>query len=222
MKTLRKRLSFSNVISLIALFAALGGSAYAALGANSVGSKQLKRGAVRTADIRNGAVSTAKLKNGAVTGAKVNLATLGTVPSANTANTADAANAVDGQSVTRIFTTLQEGSPSNATIATVAGFELEGECDIDDVDLTWRSPPTGGADVQTSSFQASTVVTEEDHTSTGDASVDVDQTTGNDYGQTMVSGVTAGGAVVNGVIAYDWDIMGSTTNCVISGHLISG
>jgi len=222
MNTLRKRLSFSNVISLIALFAALGGSAYAALAANSVGTKQLKRGAVRTADIRNGAVSTPKLKNGAVTGAKINLGTLGTVPSANTATTANEANAVDGQSVTKIFTTLEENSPSNATIATVAGFELEGDCDVDDIDLTWRSPPTGGADVQVSSFQASTVSTSEDHTATGDANVPVDQQNGSDFGQAVVSGVTAGGTTVNGVIAYDWDIMGSTTNCVISGHLVSG
>ena len=56
------------VVALIALFVALGGSAFAV---SQVGTKQLKKGAVTTAKIRNGAVTTAKLGNGSVTGAKV-------------------------------------------------------------------------------------------------------------------------------------------------------
>lgn len=50
------------MVASVALFVALGGSAYA-VGKNSVGTKQLK----------NGAVSTPKLKNGAVTTAKINV-----------------------------------------------------------------------------------------------------------------------------------------------------
>lgn len=49
------------VVASVALFVAIGGSAYA-LGKNSVGTNQLK----------NGAVSTPKLKNGAVTTSKIN------------------------------------------------------------------------------------------------------------------------------------------------------
>lgn len=56
------------VVALIALFVALGGSAFAV---SQVGTKQLKKGAVTTAKIRNGAVTTAKLGNGSVTGTKV-------------------------------------------------------------------------------------------------------------------------------------------------------
>ena len=38
----RRKLTFSNVISLVALFIVLGGSAFAAISKNSVGTKQLK------------------------------------------------------------------------------------------------------------------------------------------------------------------------------------
>jgi hypothetical protein len=69
-----RRPSPALVISVIALIAAVGGSAYAAIAKNSVGSKQLKRGAVKTSDI----------KNSAVTGAKVKESTLSEVP--NSAN----------------------------------------------------------------------------------------------------------------------------------------
>lgn len=82
MEALRKRLSYANVMATIAVFVALGGSAYAlSLPKNSVGSKQLK----------NGAVTTAKVKNGAITGQKIKLSTLGTVPSAASAATAGSA-----------------------------------------------------------------------------------------------------------------------------------
>jgi hypothetical protein len=85
LKALRERLTFSNAISLAALFIALGGSAYAALDKNSVGTPQLKKNAVTTAKIRANAVTTAKIKKEAVTGAKIKLSTLGEVPKADTA-----------------------------------------------------------------------------------------------------------------------------------------
>jgi hypothetical protein len=45
----------SHHVGLVALFIALGGTAYAAsLPRNSVGTKQLKRGAVTSAKVRNG------------------------------------------------------------------------------------------------------------------------------------------------------------------------
>jgi hypothetical protein len=58
----RKRLTYSNVIASLALFVALGGVAVAAgLPKNSVGPKQIKRGAVTAAKIRKQAVTSAKL-----------------------------------------------------------------------------------------------------------------------------------------------------------------
>lgn len=55
MKKLKGQMSFSNVIACVALFAALGGVAVAAtqLPKNSVGSKQLKAGAVTSAKVKD-------------------------------------------------------------------------------------------------------------------------------------------------------------------------
>jgi len=85
--------SHNTVIAYLALFVALGGSAYAAtqLPKNSVGTKQLKANAVTTAKIKNGAVNGAKIGANAVTGANVDESTLGRVPSAAAAETATTA-----------------------------------------------------------------------------------------------------------------------------------
>src|SRR5829696_5507657 len=70
---LRRRLSFANVMSVMAVFIALGGSSYAIskLPKNSVGKKQLKANAVTTAKIKKSAVSKAKIKEGAVDRGKI-------------------------------------------------------------------------------------------------------------------------------------------------------
>jgi hypothetical protein len=75
-----------NAVGVVALFVALGGSAYAA---NTVRSTDIVDGEVRTADIAARSVTTAKIVDGAVNGAKVNEASLGQVPLA-----AKAANAL--------------------------------------------------------------------------------------------------------------------------------
>jgi hypothetical protein len=84
MPRFRSRLTYANVISTLALFLVLsGGAAYAAsrLPAKSVGTKQLKQGAV----------TGVKVKDGSLTGADVNAATLGQVPSATRAQSAGTA-----------------------------------------------------------------------------------------------------------------------------------
>lgn len=108
LKSIRKRLTYANVMSSIAVFLVLGGATALAAGLakNSVGSKQLKKNAVTAAKIKKNAVTGAKIKanavngakisDGSVTGAKVldgsltgsdiNLATLGTVPNSATTN----------------------------------------------------------------------------------------------------------------------------------------
>lgn len=96
MNGIRRHLTYANIAATLALFLALsGGIAFAAgkLAKNSVGANQLKAGAV----------STAKIRNGAVTGDKVQLSTLGKVPSATSADTAanatNAANAAALQGI---------------------------------------------------------------------------------------------------------------------------
>ncbi len=73
MHQLRKRLTYANVMSSIAVFLVLGGGAVAAtqLPMNSVGTKQLKNSAVTTAKLKNSAVTTAKIKKSAINGNKI-------------------------------------------------------------------------------------------------------------------------------------------------------
>jgi hypothetical protein len=110
LKQIRKRLTYANVMSSLAVFLILGGAtaiaAKTALPKKSVGTKQLKANAVTPAKLKKDAVTEAKIKNGAVTGAKiaagavtganiaagsitgtqVNASTLGTVPNSATTN----------------------------------------------------------------------------------------------------------------------------------------
>lgn len=149
MKKIRKRLTYANVMSSIAVFLVIGGaSAFAAtqLGKNSVGAKQLKSNAVTSAKIKNNAVTTNKIKKNAVTGAKVkdgsltgadiNLGTVGTVPSAANANT------VGGNSVVLINF---QGSPTAGPtqILNLDGFTLTASCNPGDQTVVLANGPTG-------------------------------------------------------------------------------
>jgi hypothetical protein len=87
------------VVGIIALIVALTGTAFAGgfkLGKNSVGTKQLKSKAVTGAKIANNAVNGTKVSNGSITGDDIDLAKLGTVPSASTSSNAGNANTVAG------------------------------------------------------------------------------------------------------------------------------
>jgi hypothetical protein len=84
------------VVAVVALIAALSGTAYAALGKNSVGTRQLKSKAVTSGKIANNAVTSAKVAQNSITGADINLSALGTVPSATSATSAGNANTVSG------------------------------------------------------------------------------------------------------------------------------
>jgi hypothetical protein len=85
----RRRLTFANSVSLLALFVALGGSSYAAL---SVGSGQIANNSVRTQDLRNNTILSRDVRDNvllgrdihrdSVEGRNVNESTLGTVPDA--------------------------------------------------------------------------------------------------------------------------------------------
>ena len=125
MKQVRKRLSYANVMSSIAVFLVLGGAtAFAAkkIGTNelkgsSVTTGKLKKEAVAKAKIKKNAVDGSRVRDGSLTGADVNVATLPTVPSASSAQPVafarvsasgalDAANSKNVGSVTHVGAAL--------------------------------------------------------------------------------------------------------------------
>lgn len=74
MEKIRKRLTYANVMSSLAMFLVVaGGAAFAAtqLPRNSVGTKQLRKGAVKTSKIGAGAVKTNKLAKGSVATSRI-------------------------------------------------------------------------------------------------------------------------------------------------------
>jgi hypothetical protein len=93
----RFRPSPALVIAFIALLVSIGGTGYAAikLPANSVGAKQLKKGAVVRAKIKNGAIDATKLAPNSVGAASINENTLGKVPSAAQADHATLSAGLD-------------------------------------------------------------------------------------------------------------------------------
>lgn len=95
-KTQAKLPSPAMIVAIIALIASLSGSAYAALGKNSVGPRQLKAKSVKTGKIANNAVNGRKVRNNSLTGQDINLTKLGTVPAATVATHAANANTVSG------------------------------------------------------------------------------------------------------------------------------
>lgn len=139
MKLIRKRLTYANVMSSIAVFLILGGAtAFAAkkigsnqIKGNSITTGKIKKEAVTTSKIKKNAISTAKIANGAVTGPKINVGSLGTVPNATHATTADTAttaitaNSVAGRTPFSFF--MPAGTRD---IATVAPFTVRAVCRI--------------------------------------------------------------------------------------------
>lgn len=112
MSRLRGNLTYANVTATLALFLVLaGGSAIAA-------KQLLPKNSVGTAQLKNGAVTGAKIKDGSVTGAKVQVASLGTVPSAARASSADTAtNANRAATADRAGTADRAASADTATSA---------------------------------------------------------------------------------------------------------
>ena len=90
--------TYGNVVATLALFVALGGGAYAALRVppHSVGSRQLKSGAVTAGKIAEGAITPGKIAEHSLTGAQINFGSLGAVPEAQSATRASEADRLSG------------------------------------------------------------------------------------------------------------------------------
>lgn len=120
-RRIRTHLTYSNVMSTIAVVFAIGGAgAYAAshLPNNSVTSKTIKNGQVKTKDLQNNAVKTAKLADGAVTGSKIANQAVGTGQiSPNAVTTGQIANnaVTTGKIAANAVTTGQIGANAVTT-----------------------------------------------------------------------------------------------------------
>jgi hypothetical protein len=108
-------------VAFAALMVALGGSSYAVvrLPARSVGSKQLKNGAVTGAKMKANAVNGSKVADDSLTGADIREATLGPVPAAASAASAASAAGLDKIVYRGVPATV--GPAADATTSTVAG-----------------------------------------------------------------------------------------------------
>jgi hypothetical protein len=69
MKHVRKRLTYANVMSSIAVFLVLGGAT--AFAATKIGANEIKANSIKTGKIVKEAVTTSKIKNNAVSGSKL-------------------------------------------------------------------------------------------------------------------------------------------------------
>ncbi|MGA8745186.1 MAG: hypothetical protein WB507_04915 [Solirubrobacterales bacterium] len=129
---LRARLTFANVMSCVAVFVALTGSAYAAISIprNSVGTRQLQAKSVTNGKLANGAITGAKVAEGTLTGANINLTALGTVPTAALAAVASNANALEGHSAS---------CPSNTTLIRGLCFDSTPNSEVPDVEIAAES-----------------------------------------------------------------------------------
>lgn len=117
-----KRPSPAMVVAVIALILALTGTAFAALGKNSVGSRQLKAKSVTSGKIANNAVTGIKVADGSLTGADINVNALGVVPNATNATNASNAATVNGHSAscppaTQLIRGICFDASANAVVA---------------------------------------------------------------------------------------------------------
>lgn len=130
--SLRRHLTSSNVIALLALFIAIGGGAYAAQQAkkNSVTSKSIKNGSVVSADVKDGALSGTDVEDASLLGGDV------------------ADGSLKGQD-------LEDGSVAGATIADGS----VKSADVGDGSLTGTDVADGsltGSDIQAGSIADAT------------------------------------------------------------------
>ncbi len=111
------------VISLIALFAALGGTSYA-VATNSIDSREIKNGTIQGKDLKKRSIQGTKIQLNKIGGNAVKESTLGEVPSAGTADTAT--NATNATNAGRANTAGSADNATNAANAAALGGTVAG------------------------------------------------------------------------------------------------
>jgi hypothetical protein len=176
---LRRHLSYANVVSTICLFLALGGVAYAGtkLAKGSVGSEQLKAGAVTKAKVAANSVNSAKVVDGSLTGSDIDASTLGKVP--NAAN-AEHAGTADSASSAATAKTAEHAtgadSATNADHATTADSAT-------DADHATTADSATNADHATTADSA----TNADHATTAGDAETIDGISPGEFGPVLIA-----------------------------------
>jgi hypothetical protein len=227
-KQIRKRVTYANVMSSIAVFLVLGGaSAYAAkkigsneIKGNSITTGKLKKNAVTASKIKSNSITTAKIKNGAVTGPKVNVSTLGKVPSATNADTAANANAVNGLHLGKIHYISGTNTP-NTAIFSAAGLTLSASCNAsEELNLTATTSVNDAEIYESGNYTSSFDGSFDDNFDVGDIE-NVGEEIG-DHSQDEVQGqivysTPAGAEVTIQLSLNDFGAHGDTSTCAVEG-----
>ncbi len=103
MQNIKRRLTFANVVALLALFISLGGSVYAA---SKINGKQIKKTSI----------AGKKLKPDTLTGTQINESTLGSVPNAEHASSADTATTAGSAQTAGDAQTLAGSGPDGVRL----------------------------------------------------------------------------------------------------------
>jgi len=138
------------IISMIALAVALGGTAWAAIRANSVGSLQVKNNSLKSSDLKDHrAVKDADVARNSLRGGAINESSLGAVPEAthamnpdNATNAFNATNAINatnadnadnasgvGNTAVRKFSLIGPGPMAGTEILNINSLQLQASCD---------------------------------------------------------------------------------------------
>ena len=232
MNFVRKRFTYANVMSSIAVFIVLGGAAFAAtqLPKNSVGTKQLKKNAV------NGS----KVKNGSLTGADLNLSSLGTVPSAsnanhaasadnatNAANATNATNAGNANTVAGMHVAklnyVTGANAAKSVIFSADGLTLYGECASKNLEFTATSSVDNSEIYESGNYLGTYNGGFDDNFDVGDV-----EEIGNEIGDAsqdevqgqLVFSTPAGAEVTAEFYLNDFASYGETSNCSVQGTVI--
>ncbi|MGK2877349.1 MAG: hypothetical protein ACSLFF_02045 [Solirubrobacterales bacterium] len=127
MRLLRKHLTYANVMSSLAIFLLLGGTAFAAgrlsgsrLKNYSVSGKKLKSGSVSNSKLRSNAVTNSKIRAASIYGSRlasntltdreINMTKLGKIAKAATADTATNAGKVDSKDASQLVVKCPGGT----------------------------------------------------------------------------------------------------------------
>jgi hypothetical protein len=146
MGRLRRQITYANVVSTLALFLALGGSAVYAAG--KIGGDQIKKGAIRSYQIQNsqvrrqdiagGSINSRKVSNESLTGKDIKESTLGLVPLAQDAHT------LNGATLRTVRFSQGDGAGS-ANVLSVGGLSASLACPGGTATLTVRGSTSGDA-----------------------------------------------------------------------------